>query len=189
MRRRHFVFGLGVAAAAMVASPTTAVAEPGTPVDAQIEALQRRYNASIGLYATNPANGRVLALRDSEMFAVCSTFKTYAAAGVLQRAERGELSRQDARHEYAEGARQWIPEPVDRNGPHRGVASSARRGVDACQPDVGALLADALIDGSAAQHIFNPEWPPHAKFHDAQYITSPPRPSRDCIPSWSSPSW
>lgn len=33
----------------------------------------------------------------------------------------------------------------------------------------GALIADALGPG-AAQHISNPNWPPHAKFHDAQYI-------------------
>lgn len=33
----------------------------------------------------------------------------------------------------------------------------------------GALVADALGPG-AAQHIDNPNWPPHAKFHDAQYI-------------------
>jgi hypothetical protein len=34
---------------------------------------------------------------------------------------------------------------------------------------VGALIADALGPG-AAQHISNPNWPPHAKVHDAQYI-------------------
>lgn len=33
----------------------------------------------------------------------------------------------------------------------------------------GALIADALGPG-AAQHLDNPSWPPHAKFHDAQYI-------------------
>lgn len=34
----------------------------------------------------------------------------------------------------------------------------------------GALLADFVIPVSAAQHIRNDAWPPHAKFHDAQYI-------------------
>ncbi|MEV6359664.1 DUF6640 family protein [Nocardia asteroides] len=34
----------------------------------------------------------------------------------------------------------------------------------------GALLADFVIPGGAAQHLDNAAWPPHAKFHDAQYI-------------------
>jgi hypothetical protein len=35
---------------------------------------------------------------------------------------------------------------------------------------VSAVLADLLIPQLAAQHAFNPRWPPHAKFHDAQYM-------------------
>lgn len=35
---------------------------------------------------------------------------------------------------------------------------------------VGALLADFVVPASAAQHLSNDAWPPHAKFHDAQYI-------------------
>ncbi|MEU4319947.1 DUF6640 family protein [Nocardia fluminea] len=34
----------------------------------------------------------------------------------------------------------------------------------------GALLADFAIPAGAAQHLRNDAWPPHAKFHDAQYI-------------------
>lgn len=34
----------------------------------------------------------------------------------------------------------------------------------------GALLADFVVPASAAQHLRNDAWPPHAKFHDAQYI-------------------
>ncbi|MDF0529692.1 hypothetical protein P0W64_04215 [Tsukamurella sp. 8F] len=35
---------------------------------------------------------------------------------------------------------------------------------------VGAPLADLVIPATAAQHLRNDAWPPHAKFHDAQYI-------------------
>lgn len=34
----------------------------------------------------------------------------------------------------------------------------------------GPLLADLVIPDIARQHLRNPNWPPHAKFHDAQYI-------------------
>jgi hypothetical protein len=32
----------------------------------------------------------------------------------------------------------------------------------------GGLIADAIVPASARQHLFNPHWPPHAKFHNAQ---------------------
>lgn len=34
----------------------------------------------------------------------------------------------------------------------------------------GGLLVDTVIPASAAQHIRNPRWPPHAKFHNAQAV-------------------
>ena len=35
---------------------------------------------------------------------------------------------------------------------------------------VGPILADFVVPRSANQHLRNPRWPPHAKFHDAQYV-------------------
>ena len=32
----------------------------------------------------------------------------------------------------------------------------------------GGLVADALIPATAKQHLWNPLWPPHAKFHNGQ---------------------
>src|SRR3954463_13960211 len=39
---------------------------------------------------------------------------------------------------------------------------------------VGPLIADFAYGPTAEQHIHNPNWPPHAKFHDAQYIVMTP---------------
>ena len=32
----------------------------------------------------------------------------------------------------------------------------------------GGLVADAIVPSVAKQHLFNPRWPPHAKFHNGQ---------------------
>jgi hypothetical protein len=35
----------------------------------------------------------------------------------------------------------------------------------------GGVVADALVPGTARQHLWNPRWPPHAKFHNGQTMT------------------
>ena len=35
----------------------------------------------------------------------------------------------------------------------------------------GGLVADAIVPSGAKQHLFNPKWPPHAKFHNGQTMT------------------
>ena len=32
----------------------------------------------------------------------------------------------------------------------------------------GGLVADGIVPSTARQHLRNPSWPPHAKFHNAQ---------------------
>jgi UDP-N-acetylmuramyl pentapeptide phosphotransferase/UDP-N-acetylglucosamine-1-phosphate transferase len=34
----------------------------------------------------------------------------------------------------------------------------------------GAIIADVIVPKTAKQHIFNPKWTPHAKFHNGQTI-------------------
>jgi beta-lactamase class A len=60
----------------------------------RIEELEQQHNARVGLYATDLASGRTLAHRDGDLFAMCSTFKAYVVARVLQKTGRGELDLQ-----------------------------------------------------------------------------------------------
>ncbi len=83
--------GLTLAVAAATA-PKLAMADPAPTVEARIGALERQHGALIGVFAENLDSGTTVSHRARERFAMCSTFKTYAAARVLQMAERGELS-------------------------------------------------------------------------------------------------
>ncbi|MGV0742264.1 class A beta-lactamase [Mycolicibacterium sp. XJ870] len=87
--RRNVLFGSLVAAA--VAGLSSAPAH-AAPVDDQISELEQRHNALIGIYAANLNSPRTVTHRPDEMFAMCSTFKGYAAGRVLQMVGRGELS-------------------------------------------------------------------------------------------------
>jgi beta-lactamase class A len=88
------VGGLAVAGLAVcsqkpvLATPT----EPVPEVHDRIEALQRRHNAKIGVYAVDFDSGRTVSHLDGESFAMCSTFKGYAAARVLQMVGNDELT-------------------------------------------------------------------------------------------------
>ena len=58
----------------------------------------------------------------------------------------------------------------------RGPSASSRAVVGSLLAaiGVGPLLVDFVYKPTAKQHIHNPNWPPHAKFHDAQYIAMSP---------------
>ena len=96
MRRRTLLTAAALLAASCATKPTLDhPAEPVPPLDERIAALERRHNARVGLFAADLGSGRTAEYRADERFAMCSTFKTYAAASVLQRCDRGELHLDD----------------------------------------------------------------------------------------------
>jgi beta-lactamase class A len=94
LSRRHLLIG-GLALTALTACQRTSAltdpAEPVAPIDDRIGALERRHNAYVGLFALDVASGHAVAYRDNDPFAMCSTFKVYAAARVLQKVQSGDL--------------------------------------------------------------------------------------------------
>ena len=98
LTRRHVLLG-GLSLCALTACSTQTVladpAQPLPPPDERFDALARRHNAQIGLYAVNLDTQKTLAYRDGETFAVCSTFKAYAAGAILQRVQQGRASLTD----------------------------------------------------------------------------------------------
>ncbi|SBS79165.1 Beta-lactamase [uncultured Mycobacterium sp.] len=97
-RRRLLVVGAALTAVAACgekpspAHPTLSdPAEPLPPIEQRIAALEKRHNAFVGLYGQNLDSTQSVAHRDGDLFAMCSTFKAYASARVLQMAQAGEL--------------------------------------------------------------------------------------------------
>ena len=93
-RRRALLGGLTLAAAATYAAKPAAAdpSEPMPPIQDRIATLERRYDAYVGLFAVDVDGGRSIAHRGQEAFAMCSTFKGYASARVLQMVGQGELT-------------------------------------------------------------------------------------------------
>jgi beta-lactamase class A len=95
LSRRHMLVGGLTLAAVAATGQKRALADPASPlppINERLDALERRHNAIVGVHAVDIETGRNVSHRDAELFAVCSTFKTYAAAAVLQKSERGELA-------------------------------------------------------------------------------------------------
>jgi len=89
-RRTALLGGLTFAAATFATKP--ALAEPLPAIQDRVGALERRYGAYVGLYAVDVDGGRTISHRGQEAFAMCSTFKGYASARVLQMVGQGELT-------------------------------------------------------------------------------------------------
>jgi beta-lactamase class A len=92
--RREVLFA-GLGAAVLTASASVLPlprARAASPFLDGLSDLEQQHDALIGLFAQDMASGRTLEHRADDSFAMCSTFKAYAAGSVLQRAQRGELS-------------------------------------------------------------------------------------------------
>jgi beta-lactamase class A len=87
-RRNALIGSLAAVAVAGMRAPTASAA----PLDDQIAGLERRDNALIGLFGADLDSNRTVAHRSDDTFAVCSTFKGYAAGRVLQQVDRDQLA-------------------------------------------------------------------------------------------------
>jgi beta-lactamase class A len=100
--RRGLLIGGGTLAALAACSSHPAPARPSDPAEPlpplaeRIEALEQRHNAYAGVFAANVDSDRSVEHRADDPFAMCSTFKGYASARVLQKASARELSLSDA---------------------------------------------------------------------------------------------
>ena len=146
------VGGLAVAGlAACAQKPVLAdPAEPVPPVHDRIEALQRRHNAKIGVYAVDFATGRTVSHLDGESFAMCSTFKGYAAARVLQMVQHGELTLgQQVFVDPAQTALPNSPKTTPRSGGQMTLAELCEAAVQVSDNAAGNLLLQTIGGPSA----------------------------------------
>jgi beta-lactamase class A len=95
-------------------------AEPLPPLEDRIGLLEKRDKALVGLYAVNLDSNVTVEHRDNDMFAMCSTFKAYLSARVLQKAQRGDLTLTDAL--YVDPAAVIANSPI--SGPRAGSSLS-----------------------------------------------------------------
>lgn len=86
LSRRDFIVGL--AATGVLAGCQPAKSEEPT----SFADLEDRYQALIGVYAVDLESSATVEHRADERFAICSTFKVYAAARILQMAKAGNAN-------------------------------------------------------------------------------------------------
>ncbi|MDT3398881.1 class A beta-lactamase [Streptomyces sp. B1866] len=88
---RRALLACGAGAAVAAAGPGTAAyasAPGGAAVVRRLRDLERAHGARLGVYALDTATGRSVAYRASELFPMCSVFKTVAVAAVLRDLDR-----------------------------------------------------------------------------------------------------
>ncbi|MUL75385.1 class A beta-lactamase [Mycolicibacterium sp. CBMA 226] len=86
LNRRDFIVGLAATGVLAGCRPTKADEPTG------FEELEDRYQATIGVYAVDLESSATVEHRTDERFSICSTFKAYAAARILQMAQAGHAN-------------------------------------------------------------------------------------------------
>lgn len=62
-----------------------------TALDRRLAEIEELHGVRLGVLAQSPVTGRTYSHRGGERFAMCSTFKVYAVAGILRLESRGQL--------------------------------------------------------------------------------------------------
>lgn len=153
LSRRNVLIGSLVAAAAVGAGVSNAAPAFAGPIDDRIAELERRDNALIGLYATNLDSGRTITHRPDDMFAMCSTFKGYAAARVLQMVGRGQLSLDNGVFVDPEAIVEYSPVTEPRAGGEMTLGELCQAALQQSDNTAGNLLLKT-IDGPAGITAF-----------------------------------
>lgn len=147
LSRRSVLFGgmtLAAAGALVGCADESALAAPALTLDEQIRELEARYNAFIGLYGVNLQSGFTLENRADEAFALCSTFKTYAAAAVLQRVAGGELTLEQTVFVKPEGLLPNSPVTGERLGQQMTLAELSQAALQRSDNLAANLLLETL---------------------------------------------
>ncbi|OHB29844.1 MAG: class A beta-lactamase [Phenylobacterium sp. RIFCSPHIGHO2_01_FULL_69_31] len=133
------------AALAVGATAAEAAADDPRAADAALADLEQRHGGRLGVVIWRPADGLRIARRADERFAMCSTFKTLAAAAVLARVDRG---REDLERRVVFGKDQVVTySPV--TGPRVGgdgmtLAEICAAAIRFSDNTAGNLLLDSL---------------------------------------------
>ncbi|MBU9764616.1 class A beta-lactamase [Mycobacterium sp. TNTM28] len=143
-RRSVLIGSLAAAAAAVETGMGCAASAFAAPVDDQLAELERRSNGRIGVYAQNLDSGRTLTHRQNEMFAMCSTFKAYAAARALQLVGHGQLSLEHRVFVDAEAIVPYSPVTETRTGTEMTLAELCQAALQQSDNTAGNLLLKTI---------------------------------------------
>ncbi|ANE81114.1 class A beta-lactamase [Mycobacterium adipatum] len=147
LSRRRVLFGgmtLAAAGALVGCGDESALAAPAPTLEERIRELEARHNAFIGLYAANLQSGLVVDNRADEPFALCSTFKTYAAARVLRGVADGEFSLDQPIFVPPEGVLPNSPVTGERLGQQMTLAELSQAALQRSDNLAANLLLEAI---------------------------------------------